>query len=222
MGGKKAINIAVNILLWIIVALSAIVTVLVFTSQSNGGVPSLLGITPISIQTESMKPTLNKGDLVLTKKVDIKTLEVDDIISFWTIVDNQKVINTHKIVEITGDGVTSIVTLKTKGDANPTEDEKTVYPSDVISKYTGTKLPHLGALLTFLQTATGFLLCIVFPLVLFFLFQLYKFIKTLVEIKKETVTELTEQQKKEAVAEYLAMQEKEKSDNLEEQTQKTE
>lgn len=212
MGIKKILNIAVNIILWAIIAVSALVTILVFTSQANGGVPNLLGVTPISIQTKSMEPTLNKGDLVFTKKIsDASTLKAGDIISFWTIVNNQKVINTHKIVAVTGNGDTSVVTFTTRGDNNPQNDDTLVYPSDVISKYSGTKWPVAGAVLTFLQKPTGFLICIVLPLVLFFLYQLYRFIKTIVGIKKEATDELTEEQKKAAIAEYLAAKEKEET-----------
>ncbi len=67
----------------------------------------------------SMSPTANTGDLFLTKVVEASTLRVGDIIT----VNNQitGTFYTHRIAEIrTADSVLSIMT---KGDANPTIDQ---------------------------------------------------------------------------------------------------
>ena len=46
----------------------------------------------------------------------------------------------------------------------------------IIGVYNGGKVAGLRNFLNFLQSSTGFLVCIVLPLVLFFLFEPYNFI----------------------------------------------
>ena len=64
--------------------------------------------------------------------------------------------------------------------------------------------------MNFLRTKTGFFVCILLPMAIFFLFELYKFIVVLIEIKRPDAPELSEEEKEEirrrAVEEYLAKQ----------------
>lgn len=66
----------------------------------------------------------------------------------------------------------------------------------------------------FLRTKTGFFICILLPIALFFLFELYKLIATIIEIKRPTITESDEEEiKRRAVEEYLAQQKKKEEEN---------
>ena len=72
------------------------------------------------------------------------------------------------------------------------------------------KLPVFGKALDFIRTKTGFFVCIVIPMAIFFLFELYKFIVTLIEVKRPEEPELDEEEiKRRAIEEYLAAQKKE-------------
>ena len=82
---------------------------------------------------------------------------------------------------LTVNGMTSYVT---QGDANTGEDPQQVAPGDIISVWNGTRLPVLGSILTFLKTKVGFFVCIILPLAVFFIYQLYKFIMLLLDYKK--------------------------------------
>ncbi|MBS5022817.1 MAG: S26 family signal peptidase, partial [Firmicutes bacterium] len=102
---KKALKIAVNVILWVFVAFSAMTMVLSLSSAASDGVPSIFGKSLISIQSDSMKPTFKEGDLLFVKPlkgVDRMTLKKDDVITFWADLDgdgNQE-LNTHRIVEV--------------------------------------------------------------------------------------------------------------------------
>ena len=112
---------------------------------------------------------------------DVFSLQKGDVITFWTIIDGKKVKNTHRIVEITElDGSTSFVT---RGDNNQLDDTVPVLPSDIIGKWTEFKISGFGKVMSFLRTKTGFFVCIVIPMAVFFLVELYKFIVTLIELK---------------------------------------
>ena len=208
---KKVVGIVINVILWLFVVFAALTTVVVFTGTSNNGVGNLFGYMPFSIQTQSMEPTIKAGDVVIGKEVDFNTLKEGDIITYWTTVDEQKILNTHRITKVISNGKGSVPSFKTKGDNNQIEDEYTVAAADIVAKY-NSKISGLGKAVDFLETQKGFFICIVLPLILFFLYQLYHFIKVIVTVKQENAglsKEDEEELKKKAVEECLAKQKEE-------------
>ena len=226
---KKILSTALNVLIWAFVLMSLLITILVFTAQNSGdGVPSIFGKSLITISSDSMSPTYKKGDLVFMEKLDDEgkaNLKVGDIITFKAPVDLDGDglagdLNTHEIVEVL-DGQNRYVT---KGRHNPGKDNEgdnpyTVHTSDVIGICTENgKIRGLGDVLTFLRSSLGFFLCIVLPLILFFLYELYNFITILVSERSKKATAAAaldeEEIKKRAIEEYLAAQAaKEKGDS---------
>lgn len=209
---KKALKITLSVLAWILLIFALLITVMVFTSDKNNGVPSLFGRMPLTVESGSMEPTFKKGDLIIAKEIDnINDLKEGDVISFWTneIVDGEKVINTHRIVEVKdNNGTKSFVT---KGDNNSQNDTSVVFQGDIIGKWTGTRMPVVGKVMKFLKTKTGFLVCILIPMAIFFLFELFKLIMVIMQMKQQPakLTESDEEEiKKRAIEEYLAEQNK--------------
>ena len=206
---KKALKIVVDVLSWIILAIALLVTILVFSSGRNNGVANLFGFIPLSVESDSMKPTFNAGDLIICREVDdIMQLQENDVITFWTIIDGKKVKNTHRIVEINqAENSRSFIT---RGDNNPIDDDMPAYAGDIIGKWTNVRLAGLGTIMNFLRTKTGFFICILIPMAIFFLIELYKFIVTLIEVKGGKDQELDEEEiKRRAIEEYLASQKQE-------------
>ncbi len=202
---KKVLKVVVDVLAWIILIAAFLITLMIFSSSRNNGIPSLLGVTPMSVQSDSMAPTFKKGDLILVKKIsDIYTLQENDVITFYTFIEDARTLNTHRIVEINDQNGTR--NYITRGDNNPVEDEIPVYPSDIVGKWTGVKVSGGGKVLDFLRSKTGFFVCVVIPMAIFFLFELYKFIVALIESKKNISNEEEEEIKRKAIEEYLAKQ----------------
>ncbi|MBE6869572.1 MAG: signal peptidase I [Ruminococcus albus] len=215
---KKVLKITANVLVWIILILALLVTIMVFSSGRNNGVANLLGYIPMTVESDSMKPTFKKDDLIICKEVDdVYALQEGDVITFWTIIDGQRVKNTHRIVAINEiDNTRSFVT---RGDNNPQDDTVPASANDIIGKWTDVKLGGFGKVMNFLRTKTGFFICIVIPMAVFFLVELYKFIVTLVEFKKPELTDEDEEEiKKRAIEEYLAAQKQEENKNKAEQS----
>ena len=208
---KTVVKVIANVLVWIVLILALLITIIVFSSGRNNGVANLLGYIPMTVESDSMKPTFAKDDLIMCKEIDdVYSLQKGDVITFWTIIDGQKVKNTHRIVDITEiDGSRSFVT---RGDNNQIDDTIPVLPGDVIGKWTEFKIGGFGKGMNFLRTKKGFFICIVIPMAVFFLVELYKFIVTLIELKKPELSEEDEEEiKKRAIEEYLAQQKKEQS-----------
>jgi len=208
---KKVFRIILDVVAWLLLIFALLITLLVFASNKNNGISSLFGRMPMSVQSDSMLPTMKTGDLIIVKEADLYSLKVGDVITFYSIVDGRRILVTHRIIEINEfENTRSFVT---KGDNNPVEDSLPAYASDIVGKWTGFKWKGGGKVLDFLQTKKGFFICILIPLAIFFLFELYKFIVALIQAKKPEITEEEEEEiKRKAVEEYLAAQKKEASD----------
>lgn len=175
--GKRIMNAVVNAILVLAIALAAVCTYVSFVSTSGNGVPSLFGIRVFSIQTESMYPTLLPGDLIFDTGVkEPEDLRVGDVITYWTVINGERVLNTHRIHEIYDGG--GYLIYATKGDNNTIADPLTVHESEVVGKYSF-RVGGLGKVFDYLQTSTGFLIVIVIPVFIFFLFHLIQFFRVL-------------------------------------------
>ena len=112
---RKVLNTVINVILIVAIVVAVIATYVSFVSTSGNGVPNIFGLRLLSIQTDSMYPTIDPGDLVIATEVkDLSALRpriVDkedpskviyegDIITYWTVINGERVLNTHRIVNI--------------------------------------------------------------------------------------------------------------------------
>lgn len=176
---NKVLGTVINVVLVFAIILAVLATYVSYVSTSGSGVPSVLGLRLFSIQTDSMYDTLMPGDLVIDTAVkDPATLQKKDIITYWTVIDGERVLNTHRIVEIyDGNGY---LIFATKGDNNTTVDTLTVHESEIVGKY-AFRIPGVGKAFDYLQTSTGFLIVVVIPVLIFLLYQLIQFFRVLFE-----------------------------------------
>ena len=235
--GKSIWGVISDILLIIIIIIAIIITVMTFTSKnSDMGIGNVLGYTPFAVQSDSMDSGeasgFGTGDLIISKEVkDPEALKIGDVITYTTVIEAEQPgkkirgYNTHRIkdIEYAADG--SVYAFITMGDAVGMEDTYTVLPDEVIAKQvnsgidengnklTGMKIANFGSALNFLQSRTGFMICIIIPLALFFIWQIYKLISMFMTAKAES---LDEESKKRVIEEYLAQQNRENSQNEEE------
>ncbi|MGN0441492.1 MAG: signal peptidase I [Acutalibacteraceae bacterium] len=214
---KKIINAIINILIVLLLAISVLVAALALASKA-GGVPSVLGYVPLSVQSDSMIPEFEKGDLIISKAVDDSTaLEKGDVITYKANIEGEDALNTHRITEVTVTDGYEFYT--TKGDNNDIEDAEPVARVSVAAKWDGIKLKGWGEAYDFLTSQFGFFLVILLPLIIFFLYEIIRFIKNLIEYNKEKALEeamqnseiaaasgLSEDEMKAAVEQYLAKQ----------------
>ena len=212
---KRIFNIMIDIIVVLILIVSVLVVTLSLTTESSG-VPNILGIAPLSVQTQSMEDTINPGDLIFCSLTDIEDeFQKDDVVTFPIEINGEKVLNTHRIVEVVKDQ--NITYYKTQGDnkeTNPEPDTDLQTSSTIVAKYTGTKIPGLGNVLSFIRTQLGFFLCVLLPMILFFIYESVRVVMNLLAYNKEKAfeeaqaavnnSELTEEQKKQAIEEYLA------------------
>lgn len=213
---KKIWSILGNIFIWIFIAFSVLMTVLAFAAQSSpDGVPTLGKNVILVVQSPSMQPTFNMGDVIIGNKIsdaEKAELKVGDIITFTTFDidgDGNRDLNTHRIIEVKTDA-SGNVTYVTKGDNNAIEDSSEVLVIDVVCRWEGKRLKGVGTVLNFLQSPTGFLVCIVIPLLLFFVLEIVLFVRKVNEVRNQGKKQITaadeELIKQRAVEEYLRQQ----------------
>ena len=184
---KKAGTIVISVLLWIVILIAALYAFTTMATRDNQNVSSLLGYTPLVVKTNSMSPTFDADDLIFIKKCDPDTLKEGDIICFHTIIDNEYALNTHRIEKIDeSNGVRSYTTM---GDNNNgIADRHIISNGDIVGKYTG-HLKKAGKVMDFLSSSTGFLIVIVIPMLLFFIYQVYNLIMISIRLKKVMAVE---------------------------------
>ncbi|MBP3328882.1 MAG: signal peptidase I [Clostridia bacterium] len=225
--GKSILGVISDVLLVILIVVAIAITVMTFTSKSSEtGIGNVAGYTPFSVQTDSMSPTIGKGDLIIAKEVinPQEELKVGDVITFYTLMQDGagntvKGFNTHRILDVQLNNDGSVYYYVTKGDAMETEDNQKVYPDDIVARQIGAGVDEsgnyvkgltisgFGNALDFLQSQLGFMICVIIPLALFFIWQVYKLIAMFMTAKAEKISDDV---KRQAIEEYLAQQEAEK------------
>lgn len=175
-----------SILLWGIILLAALFAFTTLATKDQSQVASLGGYTPMVVKSDSMAPTFLSGDLILIKKCDTSRLEEGDIICFHTIINNEYALNTHRIFEI--NEVNGVRSYKTKGDNNEISDSHIISDGDIVGQYIG-KVSRLGTVMDFLSSSTGFLIVIVLPMLLFFIYQVYHLVMVTISLKKAVAAE---------------------------------
>ena len=249
---KKVLNAVTNVLVVLFLTFSIVMTTMVIIStRDKDRIPSLFGYAVMNVLSDSMEDEdgFYVGDLIVVRKIDAEeanNLKVGDVITFRRYLNNQPMIETHRIVENNADTNGTFGNIErevkdgvwrhggtsyyiTQGDNTPAIDfnpdtGEIEYSSrdNIIGVWEGTRIPMLGKVLNFLQSQMGFMICVVLPIALFFLYQLYIFIVTLSAKKKEealaAVSSKEEELKAKAVAEFLAQQQKEDTEPAQEST----
>ena len=198
---KKTGTIVISVLLWVIILVAALYAFTTMATRDNQNVSNIMGYTPLVVKSDSMAPTFRAGDLIFIKKCDTSTLKEGDVICFHTIIDNEYALNTHRIQKI--DEVGDARSYTTLGDNNHgVTDTHIISDGDIVGKYVG-HLKNAGKVMDFLSSSIGFLVVIVLPMLLFFIYQVYNLIMISIRLKKAVAVETA---KEEALAREKAAQ----------------
>lgn len=131
------------------------------------------------IISESMIPSINVYDAVLTVRVTEKNIEKYDIITFISKeIETAGTPITHRVIDIVHDpdDESKIIGYRTKGDHNNTADFALISPDEVIGKVY-LRIPMIGYLQTFMTKPLGWILIVVIPCLLIIgndIFKLFK------------------------------------------------
>ncbi len=190
----NAISLVICILLACILLINCIL--IVKSAINKDKVPSIAGWYPMIVLSDSMYPEIQKGDLIFGRVVSPEKVQVGDVISFFDPESKTGAVVTHRVTDITMDGGLSFTT---KGDANSIKDSEQIPADKVIGVYK-TRIRGAGKIAMFMQTTTGFIVCIALPVLLIVGYDF------LTRHKKEKTPEVDEEKEK-LMAELQALRE---------------
>lgn len=132
------------------------------------------------IISESMIPSINVYDAVLTIRATEDDIKTYDIITFLSKdIETAGTPITHRVVDIVHDqnDNSKIIGYRTKGDHNNTADFALIAPDEVIGKVF-LRIPMIGYLQTIMTKPIGWLMIVVIPCLLIIGSDILKLIKT--------------------------------------------
>jgi signal peptidase I len=139
-------------------------------------VPAFFGYKPMTVLTNSMKPEISAGDMILVKETKIGNIKKGDILTFQTA---DKRVVTHRVAQVTQQG------FITKGDNNNVEDKEKAQPANVIGKVAFI-LPNAGYIAKLISSKLGFSIFVLLPFLLYILIEVYQRISKHLNDKEKT------------------------------------
>jgi len=206
MKAKRIFKSMGNIAVWLIFAFALLTVVL--SLNSTEGVPNIFGIGYFSVQSDSMEGEngFSPGDLIIVNTTTVNDLfEIGDVVTFRTIIAGKPALNTHRIISYTT--IANVRYYTTQGDNVPQPDLATITSNDIVAKYIS-KLPSIGYVIDYIQSDIGFLITIILPLAVIFIYQLVNFAMLMAKYKEGdkkiiNVDTLSDEQKEEIAKKYL-------------------
>lgn len=202
--------------------------VLIFKSIIHpNDLPTIFGYKPLIVLSDSMYPTIKKGDLIFTQVVNVKDLKPGDVITYREYEDDGKTLGTvvtHKIYDITTEtdgehagqlkfrtyGINNQrqadgkIQYNENGEMVVINMDDAVYAPQIEGRYTS-KINGLGSFIYWMQGTWGLIVCIGIPLVAFIV---YEFIKRNEEIKAQRASNASATNELEELRKKLADLEK--------------
>lgn len=159
---KKILNVITTVILIILIAL----VVFIFISRLSGKTPSIFGYHIYRVQTDSMVPTLQVGDVIMVKETPAEDIEIGDIITYRVLegdLAGQTI--THRVYQepvVRNDEYFYV----TKGDKAGAAPDKEISYAQVEGRYVRT-IPLINGLYTFFLSPAGLITFIGLIIVLF-------------------------------------------------------
>ncbi|MDD4213148.1 MAG: S26 family signal peptidase [Bacilli bacterium] len=201
---NQIINTTISVLLSILIIIILFFTIYAFSADQHDGIPQMFGKSYMVVLSDSMSTGndeydfdgFDRGDIITIKRytwmeASSLTFEVGDIITFEAEDDEgTRIYNTHRIIEVNlidkyyitqGDKAHSLgqSTDPAQGHA------ELVHFVEVVGSFEKVSARGLGNVVLFLETPTGFLICVVLPLLGFFIYEIFNFRKVFVEYRRE-------------------------------------
>lgn len=229
---KKTRKIA-NIVFWVVLAIVAIYSVVALTSTDDSTM-NWFGKTAFTVQTDSMAPTFEKGDLIYVEtEFDVDTIEVGDVITYRLLTDvngdgvDEWINNSHRVTSIEED-VNGYLHFYTKGDNNELADSGSVHESFVIGVWIEDGVAkNIGGIVDgivgFLKSGTGFFIFIVLPCFAFLVYEIIRFMNVWAEYKgKQNLTDRVKIQEEALAIARAQLEEEARQKALEKEKENTE
>ncbi len=207
---SKILKTVLSAVWWTLTVLLVLLLVTIVCAKLQNKVPKLFGHSVMRIVTGSMEPEITADDYILIRDCKPEDIKAGDIISFYSSdPDILGMPNTHRVAGepiLTENGLEFV----TRGDANPENDAYRVTEDRIIGRYVG-KLGILNALGNLFEGRAMLILLLILQFATVGIFFVSLFKKDMDENGKDPDkirAELEEKLKADAIAEYIASQNK--------------
>ena len=168
---SKILKILLNILSKIITILIILVCIIIVVQKVTNNKESFFGYRIFRVQTGSMIPKYNIGDVILVKEKDIDKIKVGDDVTYKGEAGSVKgLLVTHRVIDI--EEVEGKKAFHTQGIANNLEDP--IVYGHQINGVVQTKLYILSLICLLLNNKYVFYFCGVLPLTIYVGFRIFK------------------------------------------------
>lgn len=159
---RKILNAIITVLLIFLIVL----VVFIFVARISGNSPSIFGYHIFRVQTDSMVPTLNVGDVILVRDTPAEEIGVGDIITYKvTSGDLAGQTITHRVV-LEPEQREGVYFFRTKGDREGAAMDDEISYSLVEGKFVR-KLPFIDKFYSFFLSPAGLITFITLIVVMF-------------------------------------------------------
>jgi len=215
---KSILNTIINILIVLVLVVSVLVAALALTSKSSG-ISNIFGYTVQVVVSDSMAGGSSdyeggdfaKGDVIIGKATNFDTemtYEEGDIVTYKGILQGNDNLGEqlicHRIIDVQDrEGLT---VYQTQGDnrsisqvPDQSDVSRYIHAGAIgavfhTKDFDGIKIAGLGKFYEFINSQLGFFLCILLPMIIFFLYVLIRVVINTVEYKKAKEDEKKEQE----------------------------
>jgi signal peptidase len=193
--GKKVspLTIVGIVICVILIPILIVNVVLIVKGLANKNeVPTFGGRAPLIVLSDSMDPTIKKGDLIVVKRVDPSKVKEGDVIAFFDPSMGENAVTTHRVLKqnktnadklpewhnplnlpgIEGEG--DSLFFRTQGDNNNADDKDPVPADRLVGVWTGFCWRGAGNVAMFMQKPIGLVLCIGVPVVLLVAYEIIR------------------------------------------------
>ena len=139
------------------------VTLIVRSFLNQDKVPSVGGVFPLIVLTDSMYPNIQSGDLIFCHTEEPENNQKGDVIAFFDPAGNGTSIVTHSVAEVTK--ANGQIAWITRGMANNANDAVPVPVDKLVGVYQ-MRIPGLGNVVMFMKSTAELVICVVCPILI--------------------------------------------------------
>ena len=169
--GKTFLSFIWNIFVKILTIAIIFICIIIVVQKVTNNAESFLGFRIFRVQTGSMIPKYQVGDVILVKEVDPQKIQIGDDVTYEGETGSmQGLLVTHRVIDI--EEVDGKRVFHTKGIANNQEDP--VVSEDQINGVVQTKMYILSLICMLLNNKYVFYFCGILPLTIYAAFRVFK------------------------------------------------
>lgn len=169
---KQVINFILGFLEFAIIVYAVAIVGIVFL-KNEYGYTSIAGNTLILIDDENITELTHytSGDLLIVKDITYNDVKVGDELYYYDTYNDQYIIRIGTVKTKSGDNRSSLYTFKETGNLS-------IAGERILGIY-NTSISGMGGVISFLTSTVGFLLFVILPILVLFIYHIYQLIMIL-------------------------------------------